>query len=97
MSERKAIHVIIAGRVQGVGFRAWAKSTATKKGLNGWVRNRTDGTVEAVFSGKAAHIDAMLTACKDGPLASRVQEVVAKDWAEPVASGFEMKETLSSQ
>ena len=94
MSERKAVQVIISGRVQGVGFRAWTKSNATKKGLSGWVRNRSEGTVEAVFSGKADHVDAMLLACKDGPLASRVKDVTTQDWAEAVSSGFELKGTV---
>lgn len=94
MSSLKAIHVIVTGRVQGVGFRAWAKSKARKKNLNGWVRNRSDGSVEAVFSGKAEAIDAMQEACHDGPLASRVKDVAVQDWSDPVAKGFEHRDTV---
>ncbi|RPG00569.1 MAG: hypothetical protein CBC23_005560 [Rhodospirillaceae bacterium TMED63] len=47
----KSVHVSIEGRVQGVWFRAWTTEQAKKRGLDGWVRNRTDGTLKAVFSG----------------------------------------------
>jgi acylphosphatase len=94
VSNRKAVHVTISGRVQGVGFRAWAKSSATKAGLNGWVRNRSEGTVEAVFSGKSEHVDTMLIACKDGPLASRVTDLQSEEWPDAVPSGFELKGTV---
>lgn len=89
MSSVKAIHVMISGRVQGVGFRAWTKSQARQKSLDGWVRNRSDGTVEAVFSGKIAAVDAMLAECHDGPLASRVKEVKAASYSGEVPKGFE--------
>ena len=56
-------HVIISGRVQGVWFRGWTKQQASSLGLTGWVRNRRDGTVEAIFQGDAADIDAMVKAC----------------------------------
>lgn len=89
MSASKAIQVSISGRVQGVGFRAWTKSQARKKSLNGWVRNRSDGTVEAVFSGKAEAVDDMLAACHDGPLASRVKDVSSQPYSGEIAEGFE--------
>jgi acylphosphatase len=93
-SSVKSVHVRISGRVQGVGFRSWTKAQARKKALNGWVRNRTDGTVEAVFSGKESVVDEMVEACQDGPLVSRVKEVKVQSWDEPVASGFEHLETV---
>ncbi len=68
-------HVLIRGRVQGVGFRAWTEDAALERGLGGWVRNRRDGAVEAVFAGEAAAADAMLSACRRGPPAARVDDL----------------------
>ena len=68
-------HVIISGRVQGVWFRGWTKQQASSLGLTGWVRNRRDGTVEAIFQGDAADIDAMLNACWQGPPAANVTDI----------------------
>jgi acylphosphatase len=64
--------VAICGQVQRVGFRAWAEYTALEHGLEGWVRNRVDGSVEAVFAGPAAIVEAMLDACRHGPPGARV-------------------------
>jgi acylphosphatase len=60
-------HVVIRGRVQGVGFRAWTEVTALERGLQGWVRNRRDGSVEALFAGPAAAVAAMVAECHRGP------------------------------
>src|SRR5206468_8240429 len=59
--------VIIRGRVQGVGFRYWTRRTATARGLQGWVRNRRDGTVEAVFAGPEQAVADMARLCRRGP------------------------------
>jgi acylphosphatase len=67
--------VVVRGRVQGVGFRAFVEDEARERRLAGWVRNRRDGSVEAVFSGSAADVDAMLTAVRLGPPASYVAAV----------------------
>jgi acylphosphatase len=76
MSQRRSIrHVVIRGRVQRVGFRAWVERTAITDGLQGWVRNRSDGTVEAVFAGSAAQVEAMLRACHEGPRSAQVDAV----------------------
>ena len=72
-------HVIISGRVQGVWFRGWTKQQASSLGLTGWVRNRRDGTVEAIFQGDAADIDAMLNACWQGPPAASVVDIRVAD------------------
>ena len=64
--------VLVRGRVQGVGFRAWVERAALSRGLVGWVRNRADGSVEAVFAGPSADVEAMIAACRKGPRASRV-------------------------
>jgi acylphosphatase len=67
--------VVIRGRVQGVGYRAWTEYTALEIGLQGWVRNRRDGTVEALFAGSADAVEQMLDACRQGPPGARVAAV----------------------
>jgi acylphosphatase len=59
--------VVIRGRVQGVGFRAWAEITALELGIEGWVRNRRDGSVEVVLAGSEEVVLTMLERCHDGP------------------------------
>jgi acylphosphatase len=68
-------HVTIQGLVQGVGFRAWTELTALERGLEGWVRNRRDGSVEALFVGSADAVAAMVAACRHGPRGSGVDAV----------------------
>ena len=84
----KRVRVVISGRVQGVWFRAWTMQEATARGLDGWVRNRTDGTVEAVFQGAPEAVDEMVAACRQGPPAARVTAVNVFADAEPVGPGF---------
>lgn len=69
------VHVTITGRVQGVGFRAFVEGEARARHLDGWVRNRRDGAVEAVFSGPDNVVNDMLSACRRGPPLSRVDGV----------------------
>jgi len=66
-------HVIVHGRVQGVGFRAFVEYQALARGLEGWVRNRRDGSVEAVLMGEGAVVADMVEACRRGPFAARVE------------------------
>ena len=73
----KTLRVIISGRVQGVWFRAWTQQNAQNLGLSGFVRNRCDGTVEALFHGPAPAVDLMLRRCHDGPAHARVDAVAA--------------------
>ncbi len=68
-------HVSIRGRVQGVGYRAWTADEARRRGLEGWVRNRRDGSVEAVFAGAENIVADMLAACRRGPVSARVDAV----------------------
>jgi acylphosphatase len=68
-------HVIIKGRVQGVGFRYWAEQEALLRGLEGFVRNRRDGSVEALFSGRATIVAGILEACRQGPPGAWVSAV----------------------
>jgi acylphosphatase len=68
-------HVMIRGRVQGVGYRAWVEDEASARHLEGWVRNRRDGSVEAVFSGPEDVVSGMIAACRRGPSSARVDAV----------------------
>jgi acylphosphatase len=78
----RAVRVRISGRVQGVWFRAWTVSMAKDFGLDGWVRNRSDGSVEAVFAGPGPQVDKMLAHFRDGPPAARV-DALESDEIEP--------------
>jgi acylphosphatase len=91
----KAVHAIISGRVQGVGYRNWTVITATKLGVEGWVRNRSDGTVETVFHGSAQQVDAMLEACRKGPMLARVDGIQTTAHDQPLEKpGFPYLPTL---
>ena len=70
--------VTIRGRVQGVGYRAWLEFTAEGLGLDGWVRNRRDGSVEAVFAGPADIVEQMIDRCRRGPVSARIEAVDAQ-------------------
>jgi acylphosphatase len=66
-------HVTVRGRVQGVGYRYFVEHEAQARGLEGWVRNRRDGSVEALFSGSVEAVAAMIAACRRGPSSARVE------------------------
>ncbi len=89
----KCVRVVISGRVQGVWFRGWTVDEATARGLSGWVRNRRDGTVEAVFEGALEAVDAMVEACRSGPPPARVVHVEPFTHDDPVAPGFHGRPT----
>jgi acylphosphatase len=72
-------HVIIRGRVQGIGYRAWTEVTALERGVEGWVRNRRDGSVEALFSGPNDEVAAMIAECRRGPPGARVDVIDQRD------------------
>jgi acylphosphatase len=79
MSAHTVCHVLIRGRVQRVGYRAWTEQMALERGVEGWVRNRADGSVEAVFAGPAAAVEAMVEACRRGPRGARVDQIDRRD------------------
>ena len=87
------VRVVISGRVQGVWFRGWTQNTASDLGLDGWVRNRRDGTVEAVLSGEAAAVEAMIARLWQGPDMASVKAVDRYPHSEPVGPGFEVRPT----
>lgn len=93
MDERRAVSVTVTGRVQGVWYRGWTVEQARARQLDGWVRNRTDGSVEALFAGCSADVDAMLDACWQGPPSAIVINVKVTETADPGLTGFEQRPT----
>ena len=67
--------VVIRGRVQGIGYRAWMEVTAEERGVEGWVRNCRDGSVEALFSGPEELVLTMIELCREGPPGARVEAI----------------------
>lgn len=87
------VNVCVIGRVQGVGYRAWTEREAVKRGLGGWVRNRRDGTVEAEFDGPAEIVAYMIAACRQGPPAADVSEVIVADVYDQRETPFHIRPT----
>ncbi|MCX5493460.1 acylphosphatase [Kaistia dalseonensis] len=73
--KKRSVHIVVSGAVQGIGYRAWVERQAVARGLSGWVRNRRDGTVEAIFSGDQPAVDAMVATCWQGPQHATVANV----------------------
>jgi acylphosphatase len=90
----RSVRLRITGRVQGVGYRAWALDTARRLRLRGWVRNRADGSVEALVMGDDDAVAAMIEACREGPFAARVAEVAIAEDEGDGSPGFSPKPTL---
>jgi acylphosphatase len=85
--------LLIAGRVQGVWFRGWTVEQALALGLDGWVRNRRDGSVEILASGSEAAVAALIERCHAGPPAARVESVEVEEADEAVPPGFTQRAT----
>ncbi len=92
--EQRAVKVLIEGRVQGVWYRGWTLQTARDFGLDGWVQNRRDGSVQAVFSGPDAVVDEMLRLCAQGPPGASVSTLEYIPHNSPVPSGFRIKPSV---
>lgn len=88
LPETIAVLVRIEGRVQGVWYRGWTVDEAQRQGVDGWVRNRADGSVEALFSGPRAAVEAMVSACWQGPPAAHVKKVSTEPAEPPSHRGF---------
>jgi len=84
---KKSVHVLISGRVQGVWFRASTRQKAEELGITGWVRNTTDGKVEAVFEGEEEIVQKMIEWCRHGPPLATVEHVKIKQ--QKPTDGFE--------
>jgi acylphosphatase len=85
---------MIRGRVQGVSFRWWTVGEARQRSLNGWVRNRRDGSVEALVSGPVAAVDDLIEACRQGPSAARVTDIEIMPEEGAVTGGFAQRSTV---
>jgi acylphosphatase len=83
--------VLVRGRVQGVGFRYWARSKAGHLGVNGWVRNRSDGSVEAEVEGEPVAVSEMIDALGRGPAGAVVSDVEVSDRPPEGEAGFEIR------
>ncbi len=83
-----ARRLVIAGRVQGVGYRDWLVSEAALRGVHGWVRNRADGAVEALLHGEADAVAALLAACRLGPRHAEVTGIAEHPADPPPSPGF---------
>jgi acylphosphatase len=84
----------IHGEVQGVFYRAWSAETARALGLRGWVRNRSDGTVEILAQGEEAAVQRLIERCRQGPPAARVTRIDVEETDETASAGFEKKPTI---
>jgi acylphosphatase len=83
--------VVVRGNVQGVFFRDSTEKEASSQGVAGWVRNRDDGAVEAVFEGDADAVDAMVSWCRSGPSRADVEDVEVSEEEPEGLDGFEVR------
>jgi acylphosphatase len=90
MSER----LLVNGRVQGVWYRGWTVEQARALGLDGWVRNRRDGSVEILADGPAEAIAELVRRCHEGPAAARVERIEAEEADEAVPDGFDQRPSV---
>ena len=81
-------HVVIYGFVQGVGFRFGVERAANSRGLSGWVRNRADGAVEAVFEGEPEDVEALVEFCRHGPRGAEVERIEIEEESAEGLAGF---------
>jgi acylphosphatase len=91
MSEPIRRRVVVHGRVQGVFFRDSTQREASRRGLVGWVTNRGDGAVEAVFEGSPDDVDALIEFCESGPRAADVERMETSEEEPEGLSGFEVR------
>ncbi len=88
--KKRCVRVSVEGTVQGVGYRYWTERTATGLDLSGWVRNRRDGSVEALFCGDTDAVAEMLQRCQDGPPSARVTAIRILEEGGEDPDGFEV-------
>jgi acylphosphatase len=84
-------HVLVHGRVQGVGFRVSVARRAEQRGIAGWVRNRSDGAVEAVFEGEPGAVESLVEFCRSGPRGASVERVEVADEEPDDLSWFDVR------
>ena len=90
----RSVRLVITGRVQGVGYRIWAERTALALDVRGWVRNRRDGSVELLATGAENAVADFITACRQGPPAAVVDDVVVEPGKDEQSAGFTAHPTL---
>lgn len=89
-----SVRVVIEGKVQGMGFRWWITQWADARGLDGWVRNRHEGTVEALFHGPEDFVRHMIEACHEGPELARVRNIREYEDEPPDDTGFFQRDSV---
>jgi acylphosphatase len=89
-----ARRLIVSGHVQGIGYRDWMVSRAQSLGVSGWVRNRRDGTVEALVDGETAAVEELLRACRRGPRLAEVDAIDEELAESPGEPGFRKLPTV---
>lgn len=89
----RSVHVVLTGRVQGVGFRAWIRQMAEANDLSGWVRNRLTGEVEAVASGPSQAVESFIKSLKIGPDGAQVTDIKLNDGVSPSHGSFQILKT----
>ncbi|WP_417671509.1 acylphosphatase [Roseibium sp.] len=89
-----SVYVTVMGRVQGVGYRAWCAQEAERLGLFGWIRNRSDGTVEAIYHGPAKRIVEMVRLAQKGPALAEVTKMLASPCNAPDNASFQRRPTF---
>ncbi len=94
MPNSKSVRVRISGQVQGVFFRVWAKEKADALGVKGWIRNRLDGDVEALFVGPKEQVSALVKICQEGPPSAVVDDVNLEEAQGITPARFEIKPTV---
>ena len=92
--DERSVSLIVTGKVQGVGYRIWAERAATALGIRGWVRNRSDGSVELVATGTESAVGALIEACRDGPRGATVTDIAITDVADDSSQGFSTRPTV---
>ena len=88
---RIAVRLRINGHVQGVGYRMWACAQARSQGLDGWVRNRADGSVELFAAGAPNAVDELVAACRQGPSGARVTDIERSGTTDEALRGFDLR------
>jgi acylphosphatase len=97
MENRAVLRIFVSGVVQGVGYRRWLQREAEARGVDGWVRNRTDGTVEAVIGGSQGQVGELVILCHAGPSRAKVSRVVTRKRERPVKPGFVRRKTFGAR
>jgi acylphosphatase len=84
----QSVKIVVSGRVQGVGFRAFVAEEARRQGVSGWARNLADGRVEVLAHGAAPAVEAIIAACRTGPASAEVSGIETSEAEKPAMAGF---------